>query len=183
MGKHRKNEYKIVDDYVIIYAKKRDGRIFEIFIDLENLDEVIFNFNYKWGARWEPHIDNYYGAATYYNYYGDGRSKTILMQNFIMKPLEDEVVDHIDHNPLNNRRSNLRNIKVQENCLHRKGGNKNNKSGYRNVSWLNGYKAWCVQLSIDGKNTLLGKFDDVHEAGKFAEEMREKYYGEFKGKS
>jgi hypothetical protein len=42
---------------------------------------------------------------------------------------------------------------------------------------------WVVQLQIEGKNERLGKFKDVHEAGKFAEEMRQKYYGEFAGKS
>ena len=42
---------------------------------------------------------------------------------------------------------------------------------------------WVVQLQIDGKNTKLGSFDDVHEAGKFAEEMRQKYYKEFCGKN
>ena len=38
-----------------------------------------------------------------------------------------------------------------------------------------------VQLQINRKNKILGYFDDVHEAGRFAEEMRQKYYGEFKG--
>jgi len=28
---------------------------------------------------------------------------------------------------------------------------------------------------------MLGRFDDVDEAGKYAEKMREKYYKEFKG--
>jgi hypothetical protein len=36
---------------------------------------------------------------------------------------------------------------------------------------------------INGKNTVLGKFSDVHEAGKFAEEMRQKHYGDYAGES
>ena len=65
--------------------------------------------------------------------------------------------------------------------IARRKRNKNNKSGYRNVCW-DGYK-WVVQLSIKGKNTHLGRFDyeDLDKAGKFAEEMRQKYYGEFAG--
>jgi len=35
----------------------------------------------------------------------------------------------------------------------------------------------------DKKGKTLGKFSDVHKAGEFAEEMRQKYYGEFAGKS
>lgn len=44
-------------------------------------------------------------------------------------------------------------------------------------------RPYHVQLQINGKNKVLGKFSDVHEAGRFAEEMRQKYYGEFAGKS
>jgi hypothetical protein len=36
---------------------------------------------------------------------------------------------------------------------------------------------------IDGKNKLFSeKFIDVHDAGNFAQKMREKYYQEYKGK-
>ena len=44
---------------------------------------------------------------------------------------------------------------------------------------------WIVQLSINKKNTCLGKFeyDELDKAGQFAEEMRQKYYGEFAGKN
>jgi hypothetical protein len=31
---------------------------------------------------------------------------------------------------------------------------------------------------IHGKHMFLGSFDDVHEAGDYAEIMRKKYYGE-----
>lgn len=42
-----------------------------------------------------------------------------------------------------------------------------------------------MQLQVDGKNTCLGRFayEDLDKAGKFAEEMRQKYYGEFAGVS
>jgi hypothetical protein len=38
-----------------------------------------------------------------------------------------------------------------------------------------------VQLQIDGKNTKIAAFDDVHEAGKYAEEKRKEIYGAFAG--
>ena len=83
------------------------------------------------------------------------------------------------------RSYNLRRITQQENLRHRKSKNKNNTTGYRNVIYNKTYKTrpYHVQLQINGKNKVLGKFSDVHEAGRFAEEMRQKYYGEFAGKS
>lgn len=47
------------------------------------------------------------------------------------------------------------------------------------MSWSNLTNNWIVQLQINGKNTKLGRFDDVDVAGKFAEEMRQKYYQNF----
>ena len=92
-------------------------------------------------------------------------------------------IDHINHNTLDDRKSNLRELTVEQNSRYREGKNKNNKSGYRNVSW-DGYK-WVVQLQVNGKNTCLGRFpkDQLEEAGKFAEEMRKKYYGKYAGGS
>lgn len=68
---------------------------------------------------------------------------------------------------------------MSENSRNRKGPNRNGKSGYRNVSWIDG--KWCVQLQVDGKNTCFGKYDDVHEAGRRAEEVRKQIYGEHAG--
>ena len=90
-------------------------------------------------------------------------------------------VDHENNDTLDNRKSNLRVVEESKNSKNRKSRNRNNTSGYRNVSLING--KWVVQLQIDGKNKVLGRFDDVHKAGEFAEEMRQKYYGEFAGKS
>lgn len=90
-------------------------------------------------------------------------------------------VDHINHNTLDNRKSNLREITTSQNLRNRKSKNINNKSGYRNVCLING--KWCVQLMINGKNNRLAYFDNVDEAGEYAEKMRKKYYGEFAGKS
>jgi hypothetical protein len=96
--------------------------------------------------------------------------------------LEGRHVDHKNHNTLDNRKKKLRVTEQHNNLKNRKGKNSNNKSGYRNVFWASKEKKWIVSLMIDKIHKRLGKFDDVHEAGAFAEEMRKKYYKEYKGK-
>jgi len=56
---------------------------------------------------------------------------------------------------------------------------------HRNVCWDSRDNCWLVQLRVEGRNTCLKKFplEQLEEAGVFAEEMRQKYYGEFAGKS
>ena len=94
---------------------------------------------------------------------------------------ENEWIDHINHKPRDNRKENLRPISISDNSRNRKTRNRNNKSGYRNVCWDG--KRWIVQLQVEGKNKVLGRFkeEELEEAGKFAEQMREKYYGAFAG--
>lgn len=67
--------------------------------------------------------------------------------------------------------------------MNRKSRNSNNKSGYRNVSWSSHDNKWIVQLQVNKKNTVLGRFpqDKLLEAAKFAEEKRKELYGEFAG--
>lgn len=96
-------------------------------------------------------------------------------------PEKGEKVDHINHNTLDNRRSNLRVTIDDYNLKHRRSKNKNNSSGYRNVTFNKSTGKWLVQLQINGKNTRLGEFEDVHEAGKYAEKMRKIYYGNYAG--
>ena len=147
-------------------------------IDLEDLEKVI-NFPYTWFAKYNHTNDQYYVVASVYHEELQ-QSRPIFLHQFLTNA-NGKDVDHINNDTLDNRKSNMRIVEESNNSRNRKGKNKNNKSGYRNVSCING--KWVVQLQVNGKNTKLGSFDDVHEAGKFAEEMRQKYYKEFCGKN
>ena len=152
-------------------------------IDLEDLDRVL-NFPFTWVTRYDKTLHDYYAVATVWSVDEDGNRKgnPIYLHRFIMNSEnENEWVDHINHKPRDNRKENLRPISISDNSRNRKTRNRNNKSGYRNVSW-DGYR-WIVQLQVDGKNKVLGRFekDQLEEAGKFAEQKRKELYGEFAG--
>jgi hypothetical protein len=77
----------------------------------------------------------------------------------------------------------LRISKIKENSRHRRGLNKNNTSGYRNVSWDKRSQDWMVQLQDnDGHNRVWRHFETAIEASKFAEKKRKEFYGEFAGR-
>lgn len=183
MAKKKGNNYIIDEENVIakIELNRWNGNenLWAI-IDLEDLDRVI-NFPYTWFAKFNKSIDGYYAAASQY-IPELKRARPIHLHQFIMNTTENNV-DHINHNPLDDRKSNLRVITVSQNSRYRESKNKNNTSGYRNVSWNEKSQKWYVQLQINKKGKILGKFpkDQLEEAGKFAEEMRKKYYGEFAG--
>lgn len=163
---------------------RRKGDNLWTVIDLKDLDRVV-NFPYTWTAKYDPDLDQFYVEASVYCGCKNGKklSKSVKLHKFIMDAKEDEVVDHINHDTLDNTKGNLRIIPHKNNSMNRKSRNSNNKSGYRNVCWNKSENKWIVQLQVNKKNTVLGKFpkDQLIEAARFAEEKRKELYGEFAG--
>lgn len=175
------NKYKIDGDKTIIYLSKKTGEILETIIDTEDLEKVL-NTNLIWHAVWDIYSESYYAKASAYKQ----SPSTVCLHRIIMNVIDKDIkVDHRNYDTLDNRKKNLRVTIQDKNLKHRNGKNKNNKSGYRNVCWDKRDNCWIVQLQIDGKNTILGRFkkDQLEEAGIFAEKMRQKYYKEFAGRN
>lgn len=165
----------------MIELQRRNKENLWVTIDLEDLERVL-NFPYTWFAlKYNSATDDYYAGCSEYHPELQ-QSRPYYLHQFIMGTRERRI-DHINRNIRDCRKENLRPISVSDNGKNRTTRNSNNKSGYRNVCWDKSYKKWKVQLQVNGKNTILGMFpkEELEKAGKFAEEMRKKYYGEFKG--
>ena len=148
-------------------------------IDTEDLPKLI-NYKYSWSVKMHPINKEWYAFTKVVKY--DGSKSTTMMQSFLLNTNGSNIhIDHINHDTLDNRKCNLRISSVSENLHNRKGKNITNKSGYRNVCWVERESVWLVTLRVNGKVARLGKFDDVDEAVQYAKEMRKKYYGEFAG--
>jgi len=143
----------------------------------------LIEFNRAWHAKWAN--GSYYACCSEYLYQINGLSKYKIhyLHRWIYNDPPDTEIDHMYHKTLDNRKSQLRLTERPNNDTNRKSRNSNNKSGYRNVFWNKNAKAYVVQISIDGKNTRVGKFSDVDEAGAFAELKRKEIYGEYAGRS
>ena len=173
-----KNEYTIEGNTVKILLNSKHGDCYTL-IDLEDFDKIK-DITCKWYLR--NNIDRY-AQRTIYLGSVDGKSKntTVRLHDFIMDCPDGMFVDHINAiETLDNRRCNLRLSTCKNNDRNRRGANKNNKTGYRNIMLIQGL--YVIHLMVDGKNKRLGSFKDIHKAVDFAEEMRKKYYGDFAGK-
>lgn len=175
------NDYIIKDNVTKIIINTNEKQFITI-IDTEKLERVK-----SFGLRWciNNSTDQYVKATKWEIINGKPKLKSYYLHILLtgIKSGNKMHVDHKNHDILDNRMKNLRVITPSQNTRNRKSKNTNNTSGYRNVCWINSLGKWVVQLMVDGKNTRLGEFDDVDVAGRYAEEMRQKYYGEFAGKS
>jgi hypothetical protein len=175
------NDYKIFDDRCEFYIHSSVLGELIVLVDKDDLDKLI-KFNHKWYAILRRDKRNNYQVRTNIRINKD-KQDIICLHRWLFNVTDKHVIDHINHNELDNRRCNLRVTDYYCNLKNRRGKNLTNTSGYRNVSWHKKSKKWTVKIRIDGKQVQMGKFDDVHEAGKYAELMRQKYYGDYAGNS
>lgn len=92
--------------------------------------------------------------------------KRVSMHRLLLDPPDDKLVDHIDGDPLNNRKDNLRIVDNKGNQQNIRNLPKPSRSGFRGVRDNNGrwgkkYRAFVI---VDKKERSLGSFDDIEEA-------------------
>lgn len=88
-----------------------------------------------------------------------------------------EYVDHINHNKLDNRRSNLRVCSATQNQANRVMA-RNNVSGYRGVYWNNHRRIWQAAIKLDQKHIYIGQFAYKEEAAYVFDQFALELFGE-----
>lgn len=102
----------------------------------------------------------------------------ISMQRFLTSAKPDEIVDHIDRNPLNNTIRNLRICTKQENAINTP-IRSDNATGYKGVSYHKKAGKFRAYIVINGKQIHLGLFDTAEQAAQKYQETARLFYGEF----
>jgi hypothetical protein len=105
----------------------------------------------------------------------------IFLHRFVlnMQPHSGDgiVVDHIDHNKMDNRKSNLRTATISQNKMNNTGYQ--NTSGFIGVGWHKSLKKYFVRISINKVETHVGYFEDIKDAVKARLMAEKEHYGEF----
>jgi hypothetical protein len=115
---------------------------------------------HKWFASYCSHTESFY-AVTNINKEG-GIQTRLYMARLILEADSNTIVDHINHDTLDNRRCNLRACTLSENARNRihQGGS----SKYKGVFWKKANGKWCAQISEGGRKIYLGLYNNEIEA-------------------
>ena len=118
----------------------------------------------------------------YFSGWENGKHTSQSLHVFLMQTPNGMVTDHINGDPLDNRRSvNLRIATYQENQVNRHRLNKNNKTGIRGVNYyphLSETHPWKAQIKVNYKSFHLGMFASRDEAIAARKAAEIKHYGE-----
>lgn len=138
------------------------------YFDKEDYDKIV-SLQRCW------HINNVGYVVAKHN------NERMKLHNYIMNPQSDYLVDHIDGNPLNNRRCNLRICKYTDNSKNKKIAS-NNTSGVKGVSWSKQHTQWLSYIGCDNKKIYLGLYQNYEDAVRVRKEAEKIYFGEFNRK-
>lgn len=125
--------------------------------------------------RWFSKI--YKLTGKYYAYSHLKGNKKILLHRYLLDIDDERLVDHINGNTLDNRRSNLRIASRLQNNVNSK-KRKNCKSKYKGLM-LRPSGRWGVYIKFQGINYCLGTFDNEIEAAKVYNKKALEFYGEY----
>lgn len=163
----KKNKYEIDGKTVKMYDSK--NKMF--LIDIEDLDKVL---KYCWTVNSRGYV---VGATRV-----DIGKKGLRLHRYLMDCTDTKlVVDHINHNPSDNRKTNLRVCTQQQNMFNQR-PNTRNKSGVRGVRFIAQMNKWETRFKFDGKERAVGYFENLTDAIALRKQYEEKYYGEFSNK-
>ncbi|MCK4958549.1 MAG: HNH endonuclease, partial [Planctomycetes bacterium] len=128
---------------------------------------------YNWYAKGGPHT--FYAVRRGMR---NTEKRTVFMHRVITDAPGGLVVDHIDHNGINNCKSNLRVCTAAENNRNTR-GRSDSKSRYKGVNWGNRDRKYSARICCNGKRITVGHFDDEVKAAKAYDKKAKELFGEF----
>ena len=147
------NNIIIKDNYAVIEIKSKKYGYKYSYIDIDDVNKIS---NIFW------HVCYMY--ENYFNVVGWDKiqKKEISLHRYLLNAPQGKQVDHINRNPLDNRKNNLRIVTHSENQLN-KSLLKTNNSGVKGIRIRKNGK-WQARIMLNKKSISIGHFNTLEEA-------------------
>lgn len=155
---------------IIINSKKYGTHV--VLVDDEDFDELN---KFKWFVSKDT--NTFYATRNVNN---NGIITTVRLHRQIMnKHLQKGlIIDHINHNGLDNRKCNLRTVTYTQNAQN-KSPRLNSTSKYLGVSFCTRALKWRVRIWTNNKNLHLGFYVNENDAAQAYNKAALKHFGEY----
>lgn len=154
--------------YIRLHGKTSNGA--KAIVDDEDVNELVTR-------RWHM---NAFGYAVHKLWNKKTKKYELLwMHRVVNKTPPGLCTDHINHNKIDNRKSNLRTATKRQNAGNYSSINKNNTSGSRGVGWDKKTSKWRAYISILDKQINLGRFTKREDAERAYTLAAKNHFGEF----
>lgn len=160
-------------EYIIININHK-GETLSTVIDKTDL-RITDDYEGTWSGSQYKKDGTIYVTSTDHN---KGNPISLKLHRLITGANKGELVDHINGNGLDNRRSNLRVCGYEGNARNSR-VKSTNTSGFPGVSYRKDRGKWRSYITIDGKQNNLGMYKTYEEAKLASIKGREKYYKEY----
>lgn len=134
--------------------------------------------DYKYLSQWKWQNVSGYAARSAYPAGMKGRGYRVLMHRQITGCPEKLLVDHINHDTLDNRKENLRIASASQNQWNKQ-LMKNNKSGVTGVVWDPVNQKWRASITVKDKYISLGRYTVLEDAKRARLAGELEHFGEF----
>lgn len=162
-----KNEMVIRGNYVEIILVNRECK--EVARTLVDLEDIVRLMSLKWRLKKDGYVSS-----------SKRGEKDIILHRLIMNVGNSKlVIDHINHNKLDNIKCNLRVCTKSQNNMNMQ-PTEQNKTGYVGVTKED--NKYRVSIQVHGDRKRLGSFKTLDEAILVRKQAELEYFGEFRYK-
>lgn len=139
---------------------------------------LVDDFDYEILSVFKWHCTREGRAGRIMRFSGSRKPITILMHRQILEAKNGVQVDHINMDPLDNRRCNLRLATHSQNNWNRR-KSKNNRTGFKGVGFHKASKSYRARIATYGKQVLIGRFATPELAYAAYVDASKRFHGEF----
>lgn len=145
-------------------------RGFEALVDEEDVPLV---GGYSWNAN-RHHVNKVYAVTTIKR--ADGSKTVCRMHRLILNAPPGVMVDHINHDGLDNRRENLR---LATNAQNNVNSRPHKGKRFKGTTYEKAKGKWVAQAVANRQHFYLGRFDLEEDAARAYDAFAIKTWGEF----
>lgn len=145
--------------------------LYNYFGEFEGMAKIsLEDYSTTQGYIWRTSTEGY--VFTHKN------GKTIFMHRLILNPSKKEIIDHANHDKLDNRRENIRIATKSTNAMNVKKW-EHNKSGIIGVNFRKDINKWRSYIKINQKQISLGSYTNKEDAIIARLRAEKQYFGDF----